>query len=75
MAMMASSKSFSMMYCRRLLAPLPALPVKSDEPLCTSTMRVPSGVSFCIRLRLLARNIIWQSLISGKKDIFSPSSS
>ena len=60
------------MYWRRLLAPLPASPVKSDEPLWTSTIRVPSSVVSFILERLFARNIIWQSPISGMNDISSP---
>ena len=41
---MASSQSFSMIQRRMLLSPWPASPVKSDEPLWTSAMRLPSGV-------------------------------
>ena len=69
---MASSKSFSIIYWRRLLAPLPASPVKRDEPLCTSTIRVPSSVVVFMRDRLLARNIIWQSPMSGMNEISAP---
>jgi hypothetical protein len=45
---MASSQSFSMSQRRMLLSPWPASPVKSDEPLWTSAMRLPSGVSWFI---------------------------
>jgi hypothetical protein len=43
-ATMASSQSFSMIQRRMLLSPWPASPVKSELPLCTSAMRLPSGV-------------------------------
>ena len=69
---MASSKSFSIIYLRRLLAPLPASPVKRDELLCTSMIRVPSSVVVFMRDRLLARNIIWQSPMSGMNEISAP---
>ena len=71
--MMASSISFSMMYWRRLLAPLPASPVNRLLPLCTSTIRVPNAVSSRIREILFARNIIWQSPMSGMNDRGRPS--
>ena len=54
--MMASSQSFSMIQRRILLSPWPASPVKSDEPLWTSAMRLPSGVSCFILESLLTRN-------------------
>src|SRR6185369_11804292 len=41
-ATIASSQSFSMIQRRILLSPWPASPVNSDEPLCTSAMRLPS---------------------------------
>ena len=40
---MQSTRSFSMRYRRVLLSPLPASPVKSDEPLCTLAEREPCG--------------------------------
>ena len=70
MAMIASSKSFSIMYRRKLLSPPPALPVNRELPLCTSTIRVPRGVSF-LRLTLFAKKSIWQSPMSGIKLIGS----
>jgi len=42
--MMDSSQSFSSTQRRMLLSPWPASPVNSAEPLCTSAMRLPSGV-------------------------------
>ena len=48
---MASSQSFSMIQRRMLLSPWPASPVKSEEPLCTSAMRLPSGVPCFILLQ------------------------
>ena len=47
--MIASSQSFSMIQRRMLLSPWPASPVKSDEPLWTSAMRLPS---WCALLHL-----------------------
>ena len=41
---MASSQSFSMIQRRMLLSPWPASPVKSELPLWTSAIRLPSGV-------------------------------
>ena len=41
---------------------LPASPVNSDEPLCTSAMRLPSGVSCFIFESMFARNSICPSL-------------
>ena len=41
---------------------LSGVPVNSDEPLWTSAMRLPSGVSCFILESMLARNIIWPSL-------------
>ncbi len=59
---MASSQSFSMIQRRMLLSPWPASPVNSDEPLWTSAMRLPSGVSCFILASLLTRNMSWPSL-------------
>ena len=59
---MASSQSFSMIQRRMLLSPWPASPVKSDEPLWTSAMRLPSGVSCFILLSMFTRNMSWPSL-------------
>jgi hypothetical protein len=59
---MASSQSFSMIQRRMLLSPCPASPVNRDEPLWTSAMRLPSGVSCFILLSMLTRNSIWPSL-------------
>ncbi len=61
-AMIASSQSFSMIQRRMLLSPWPASPVNSDEPLCTSAMRLPSGVSCFIFASLFTRNMSWPSL-------------
>ena len=61
-ATIASSQSFSMIQRRMLLSPCPASPVNSDEPLCTSAMRLPSGVSRFILLSMLTRNISCPSL-------------
>ena len=47
---MASSQSFSISQRRMLLSPWPASPVKSDEPLWTSAMRLPSA-DLCVHLR------------------------
>ena len=59
---MASSQSFSMIQRRMLLSPWPASPVKSELPLCTSAMRLPSGVPCFIFESMLARKSIWPSL-------------
>ena len=59
---MASSQSFSMIHRRMLLSPWPADPVKSELPLWTSAIRLPSGVSRFIFDSLLARKSIWPSL-------------
>src|SRR5206468_2011949 len=59
---MASSQSFSMIQRRMLLSPWPASPVNSDEPLWTSAMRLPRGVSWFIFDARLARKSIWPSL-------------
>ena len=59
---MASSQSFSMIQRRMLLSPWPASPVKSDEPLWTSAMRLPSGVLWFIFETMLARKRSWPSL-------------
>src|SRR5271157_226490 len=40
-ATIASSQSFSMIQRRMFDSPWPASPVKRDEPLCTSAMRLP----------------------------------
>ena len=61
-ATIASSQSFSMIQRRMLLSPCPASPVNSELPLCTSAMRLPSGVSCFIFDSLLARKSIWPSL-------------
>ena len=47
---------------RMLLSPCPASPVNSDEPLCTSAMRLPSLVPCFIFDSMFARNSIWPSL-------------
>ena len=44
-----------------LLSPWPASPVKSELPLWTSAIRLPSCASCFILLSILARNIIWPS--------------
>jgi hypothetical protein len=62
-ATMASSQSFSMIQRRMLLSPWPASPVKSDEPLWTSAMRLPSFVPRFIFESMFARNSIWPSLL------------
>ncbi len=67
---MASSQSFSMIQRRMLLSPWPASPVKSDEPLCTSAMRLPSLVSCFILDSMLARNSIWPSLERVMRRVF-----
>ncbi len=59
---MASSQSFSTIQRRMLLSPWPASPVNSEEPLWTSAMRLPSGVSCFILATRLARKSIWPSL-------------
>ena len=59
---MASSQSFSMIQRRMLLSPWPASPVKSELPLCTSAMRLPSLVPCFIFESMLARNSICPSL-------------
>src|SRR3974390_209996 len=61
-ATMASSQSFSMIQRRTLLSPLPASPVNSEEPLCTSAMRLPSFAPCFILESMLARNINCPSL-------------
>ena len=55
---MASNQSFSMIQRRMLLSPCPASPVKSELPLCTSAMRLPSFVPCFILLSMLAKNSI-----------------
>src|SRR5881396_3496006 len=49
-ATIASSQSLSMIHRRTLLSPWPASPVKSDEPLWTSAIRLPSAVPSFILL-------------------------
>ena len=61
-ATMASSQSFSISQRRILLSPWPASPVNSEEPLWTSAMRLPAGVSWHILLAMFARKSIWPSL-------------
>ena len=61
-AIMASSQSFSISQRRMLLSPWPASPVNSEEPLWTSAMRLPAGVSWHILLAMFARKSIWPSL-------------
>ena len=69
---MASSQSFSMSQRRMLLSPWPASPVKSDEPLCTSAMRLPSADLSFIFDAMLARKSIWPSLERVTSDSSSP---
>ena len=59
---MASSQSFSISQRRMLLSPWPASPVNSDEPLCTSAMRLPSAELWFIFKAILTRKSIWPSL-------------
>ena len=47
-------------------------PVKSDEPLCTSAMRLPSFVPCFIFESMLARNSIWPSLERVTSESSSP---
>jgi hypothetical protein len=55
---MASSQSFSMSQRRMLLSPCPASPVKSELPLWTSAMRLPSAELPFIFDAILARKSI-----------------
>ena len=71
-ATIASSQSFSMIQRRMLLSPWPASPVKSDEPLWTSAMRLPSGGLAFIFEAMLARNSIWPSLERVTSESSSP---
>src|SRR5262245_47417483 len=72
-ATMASSQSFSMSQRRMLLSPWPASPVKSEEPLWTSAMRLPSADLAFILDAMLARKSIWPSLERVTSDSSSPS--
>ncbi len=67
---MASSQSFSMIQRRILLSPCPASPVNSDEPLWTSAMRLPSGVSCFILASMFARNMQLPVAGAGDRLIF-----
>jgi hypothetical protein len=58
----SSSQSFSRIQRRMLLSPWPASPVKSDDPLCTSAIRLPPAVLCFILDSLLTRNINCPSL-------------
>ncbi|MDT4864046.1 hypothetical protein FQZ97_987910 [compost metagenome] len=60
--MMDSSQSFSSTQRRMLLSPWPASPVNSAEPLCTSAMRLPSGVLCFIFCSLFTWNMSCPSL-------------
>ena len=55
---------------RILLSPCPASPVKSELPLCTSAMRLPSSVSCFILCSILARKTICPSLERGHERKF-----
>lgn len=57
---------------RMLLSPWPASPVKSDEPLCTSAMRLPNADLPFIFDAILARKSIWPSLERVTSDSSSP---
>ena len=56
-----------------LLSPWPASPVNSDEPLCTSAMRLPSAELWFIFEAMLTRKSIWPSLERVTSDSSSPS--